>query len=269
MTSLRKTICLIAGLLLAVGVPQAFGTVYTLTSGNSTANIDPSSQNGMSNWTVDNTSILYQQWFWYRIGNANQASIDTVLITSEVQPLPNILNLVYTAANLFEITVTYTLHGGQAGTGIADIAESITINNKSGQDLDFHFFQYSDFDLSPNNDLVSILNGGQLVQQKPTLGTGPLLTETVATPPPSHFEAALAPNTVNALNGPAYTLNDVASIGPGDATWALQWDKLMGANGSLIISKDKLVGPVPEPTTVLMLGGVLLLVGNRLRRRWV
>ena len=52
------------------------------------------------------------------------------------------------------------------------------------------------------------------------------LSETVVTPGATHGEAGLFPQTRNNLNDAnPTTLNDIAGpAGPGDVTWALEWD---------------------------------------------
>src|SRR3989442_15907678 len=53
--------------------------IITLSDNNSHAQIDPTSQAGMSNWFVDGQNQLQQQWFWYRIGNlGGESSINTI-----------------------------------------------------------------------------------------------------------------------------------------------------------------------------------------------
>jgi hypothetical protein len=52
-------------------------------------------------------------------------------------------------------------------------------------------------------------------------------------------------------------LNDVnGPVGPGDVTWALQWDLIIPAGGSLGISKDKSrhINFVPEPSSLALAG---------------
>src|SRR5438128_30207 len=57
----------------------------TLSDLNSSATIDPSLQSGMSNWTVNGTNQLFQQWFWYRTGSTGQEfSIETLPLVSSI-----------------------------------------------------------------------------------------------------------------------------------------------------------------------------------------
>jgi hypothetical protein len=59
-------------------------------------------------------------------------------------------------------------------------------------------------------------------------------------------------------------------MGPGDMTWAFQWDRVIPASGpgrTFIISKDKRLNVVPEPTTMFLLStaGALALCRRRQR----
>ena len=75
------------------------------------------------------------------------------------------------------------------------MGEQISISNLTASPLDFHFFQYADFDLSAA-DTVIFTNANTVDQS----GGGLRLSETVVTPVPSHREAAFFPITLNKLN---------------------------------------------------------------------
>jgi hypothetical protein len=253
--------------------PQASATVYTLTGENTALQIDPSSQAGAFGWVTDGFSVLYQQWFWYRIGNTAEASIDKLpllganLTASALNGPLNSLQLNYGSASGLEIEVGYQLHGGSLNSFTSDVAETITIFNHGRASLNVHFFQYSDFDLAANVvDTVRIDPSKTLVDQAPASGNGPMLSETVLTPRPSHAEANYYANTLGELNdGSPTTLNDVLTAGPGDVTWAFEWDKTIASGGSLIISKDKNLAPVPEPAPLAFLGGILVFLARKFR----
>jgi len=97
------------------------------------------------------------------------------------------------------------------------------------------------------------------------------LTETVVTPGANHGEAGVWNLTLAKLSdGVASVLNDnLNPVGPGNVTWAFQWDFTLAPNGSFLISKDKYIQiqNVPEPTSSLLFvlfGG---LVAKRFYRR--
>jgi hypothetical protein len=248
-------------------------TIVVLQDLNSVATFSTQTQGGQQGWQVDGTSQLFQQWFWYRIGNAAEQSLDSLpqtgLITSDTNFNPGNDHMVvqYTGAPL-RITTTYSLVGSAPGTGNSDLGEQIKVENQGATPLDFHFFQYVDFDLNgtPNDDVVSFLNANAVLQQD----SGGVLSETVNTAlgaSSTHREVNLYPNTLNSLNDTLpTTLNDnLGPIGPGDVTWAFQWDFTIGVGGSVTISKDKLLA-VPEPSSLALVIAVGCLFPRRFRR---
>ena len=238
-------------------------SVVTLTDGNSSATVDLGSQAGMGQWLINGQNQLNQQWFWYRVGNdpTGQHSIDTIGGLSFVNNA-NAVNAIYTSAS-FSLEITYVLNGGVAGGNdwTSDITENISIHNLTGSTLNFHFFQYSDFALAGTfgNEIASIYQSGGFYSKATITKAGSQLSETIDQPLANEAEADLGTATLNRLNqGSPYTLNNSLGSGPDptlDATWALQWDFSIAANGQLgdtvdVIKDKKLsVAPVPEPAT--------------------
>jgi len=263
---------LLLGALVAVSPVVVNAAAITLTDFNSSAVVDPASQAGMSTWNVDGIDHLFQQWFWYRIGNATPSSIDTLnTVAHPVQVTQfgtSILDLTYTA-NTFTLDVKYWLTGGAAGSGKSDIAEIIRITNTSSAALDFHFYQYSDFDLNGSflGDVAALLNANTIRQTK----AGATLQETVVNPAGSKWEIDFFANTLNRLNTVAGLdlSNATSPLGPGDVTYAFQWDQQILPGGTFLVSKDKAISSaVPLPPSVLLLGSALLgLVGLRKYRK--
>lgn len=245
-------------LLLGVAlVTPADATTFTLTDLNSSAQIHDASQSGMSSWTVNGVNQLAQQWFWFRVGSTGgQSSIETLPLLAAAASDTNgngqndTLFLSYGSTTGLQIDVRYTLRG-TASSG-SDMQEQINItNNSTTSTLDLHFFQYSNFDLNgtPAGDTVSLINANTIRQSK----TAALISETVTTPAANHYELGLttdSPNTLFRLNNVnGLTLSDGATTrGPGDATWAFQWDQSLAPGASLQISKDKNLA-IPEPGT--------------------
>ena len=155
--------------------------------------------------------------------------------------------------------------GGELGSGTASISEQITITNLTNQILNFHFFQYSNFQLSGtvNDDSVGV-GDSTAVQTDPYNK----VVETVTSGPASHFAAGSSTALLDSLNDTsATTLDDNNSWGPGDAGWAYQWDYNLAALASAEINKVKTLTPIPEPATLLLVGSSLLGLGFYGRRR--
>jgi len=258
----------IKGLALKLGVATAVllatsplqAAVYTLNDNNSTAIIDADNQSGMFSWTVDGQDQLNQQWFWYRVGNGLAASIDTISASALIYNDANTLITSYTH-NDFVLQITYILTGGGAGSGDADILESISVQNTSNGTLDFHLFQYSDFNLlgTPGGDSVVIQDndpppGYDYILQ---FDGATDISETINDPDADRAEVDSPFNTINNLNTIAgYNLNNTLSGGPGDMTWALQWNRAIAAGTTFDVFKDKRLSitNIPEPTAASLLG---------------
>ncbi len=251
-------------------------TPVTLTSGNSTATIDPTSQNGMSDWTVDGVDYLAQQWFWIASPQGDpQVSIDQVsapdpTATGFLNGSTNEFLTRYGSSDTYWVDITYQLMGGVDGSGQAQIHETIEFTNNSQSPLSFYFYQFSDFELDPiNGDAVTIAAGTAT-----QTGGGVQMAESVSTTIPGTFfsQAGIGSSTLDALNSspaPLFLLGP-NSAGPGeDVTWAFQWAFILGDVGSQFsITKTKTIdapssptNPIPEPSTVVLFGSGLFLVG--------
>jgi hypothetical protein len=274
--TLRAAICAI--ILLVVMGPAAqlsIAALFTLTDDNSTAHFDTESQANNDSWIVDGVNQLHQQAFWYRIGQGDlvpEHSVHELAIGGQIASNTNFtpgldtLDVLYNGAG-FQIETKYSLDGGVLGSGSSDLGEQISITNTSASPLDFHFFQYADFDLraTPAGDTVRFTSGNAIRQ---TQGPGEV-AETVLTPEASHREVAFFHDTLDKLNnGSSTTLSDVGGpLGPGNVTWANQWDFLLQPNTTFQISKDKRISGVPEPAAGSLLAVAAGLLLARFRKR--
>ena len=131
---------------------------YTLYSPNSQSSLLinlSGSSSGLSDWQVGGASQLNQQWFYYSIGSSPVYSIDQIASPSSVNNhggAAPFLSTVYSNSTI-SVTAKFQLNN------LPTFDRSITILNpaNSGQTQDFHFYQYSDFDLGG-------VSGGQSVQ---------------------------------------------------------------------------------------------------------
>jgi hypothetical protein len=254
--------------------------LIVLTSGNSTAAVDPFTQNGMDHWDIQGINQLQQQWFWYGIGNGPVQSIDTISLPTITTMGSNQLVTTYTNPGVLSVSIDYTLTGGAvqpAGqVADADMGEAITLTNLSGSNLPLHFYEYSYFNLNgASNDTVQLGTNlqGKYDDAYQTDGST-ALTETVVTPGANEGEVAPVGLTLAKLNsGGPVTLGPpfgAGPVGPGAVTWAFQWDFAIAPGGSPIISKDKSLSvliPVPEPASLCGLGiaGGLCMLRRRKR----
>jgi hypothetical protein len=250
---------------------SAQAATVNLTDANSTFQIEtaPPGFGGLTgavNWTVDGVDQLFQQQWFIGFGAGNQQPISNFPSVVTAPPPNNFANIVYTSAGNWTLDTTYALSGGAAGTGRSDLAQQATFNNISGATQNLRLYLYTDFDLS-NTDFdngVTIDGNHHAVQFD-----NRTLMDSIFGPDASRVEANLFANTFISLSGgAAYALNNVTSAGPGDVTWAFEWDVTVPAGGSFQLSLDNLITPVPVPPAVFLFGsGLLGLVGLRRFRK--
>ena len=121
-------------------------SIYTLSSGNSSMNINVASSTGAYHWIVDGRDQLKEDSLSYRIGNAGpDLSITSIGSPKAHQPTGSALDTVYSNTRL-SVQEFVSLWGGAPGSGVAGFSDQLTIQNLTPRALDFHFFQYASFD---------------------------------------------------------------------------------------------------------------------------
>jgi hypothetical protein len=252
---LKKTLALGFAALCAVAAMGPAQAQFLLADMNSVVNVDPYSSAGMNAWLVDGVNQIRKQWYWFRVGTAAEQSIDTISAPVVTQFTPSAMQITYTN-NLLKFDLTMMLTGGAPGSKTADVAETVRVTNLTGSALNFHVFEYDDFDLSGNglDDNAVEINSSTIGQYDNSMQVS-----VGAVPVPGHWQIDVAPNLLASLNdATATTLADQTSpLGPTDCAFAFQWDKSIAAHSSMILSKDKLleVSQVPEPGTMLAFAG--------------
>jgi len=248
---------------------------YILTNGNSSMTIQATADFGMSDWTVDCQEQLYRQWFWYRKGSTGrERTINHLDLISAQQTSASTLTTLYQNGGQFNIEVSYSLLGGSAGSGLSMVSEQIKIFNISANPLDFHFFQYVDFDLDGSNlgDTVQLgQNSSGLFDSAYQNKGASYFASEIVSPGAQHGEVGLYPTIYSKLSDTSpTTLNDSTGPVTGDATWAFQWDAAIPVGGSFSIALTKSVyvaNAVPEPSAMVLVPMALTLLGYMRRRR--
>jgi len=259
----------LSGLLLLPG--YGIAQTVTLADAGSSATIDLSSGAGMNNWSVLGQNQLMQQWFWYRTDNGVAAPINSIGGLTYTLYNNNEVDAVYQNSQL-SVEIDYVLSGGGVGSGNADMTETITANNLSGSLLNLNFYEYSYFNLlqSPNNSVTIYgdpINGYSHVVQ--TSGST-AIQEGIISPFANYAEAANYSQTLTELNNNSgLVLNNNTTAGPGNVTWAFQWNDALGAGDQLDIFKDKTlsIAMVPEPSTLAFIALGVGTLGLVLRRK--
>jgi hypothetical protein len=269
------------------GVARTDAAIHTLTDLNSIVRIDDASQSGMFDWVVDGSTgpvdhlakatptSIPGQWYWFRIGESDgEAPINTLGPVTATQVSPRDLTLTYTHGSGLTVQLTYQLLGQPTGFDGSHITENVRITNPAGNPaVTFHLFQYTDFDLngSPGDDTVVQLDARTMQQFDG--GVSFAQAETSTAPPlppaPSHFELATFPFTRDKLNNatPTTLCDGIATssaegactagtaLGPGDVTFAWQWDFSLPTNSLVTVNIDKdIAATVPQPLSLLILG---------------
>jgi hypothetical protein len=260
--------------------PPCNAANIVLDDGNSAVTINPASSAGVENWSINGQNQLSREWFWIRTGSTGgQSSLDTLSAPSSTlydttgDGENDTAMLTYGSSNGLQITVTYGLSGGQAGSDASDLAQTIEISNDGTSSQTYHFFEYANFNLGAST-------GGQTV----AISTGPgsdtatdagngFQVQTVVSPAASEYEAADYPTLFSSISSTTTpcTLTDASSSTAGNGEWGLEWDMTLKAGGSYVISGDEnviqKVTVIPEPvsglTAVFGLSGLCLMRSRR------
>jgi hypothetical protein len=249
-----------------------------LTNGNSSVTINPTSSAGLENWSINGQNQINQEWFWFRVGGTGgQSSLDTLgspkisLLDTTGDGKDDTAMLTYGSSSGIQVTVTYSLTGGSNSSSTSDLGETIRINNNGSSSVNYHLFDYANFNLggSTTGQTVSITGANTATDT----GNG-YSVQTVASPVASEYAAGLHPTLLDEINSssPA-TLSDSTSTSSGDGEFAFEWDPTIKMCSSFTMSVDQrfqgtIVQAVPEPIAapiaLMGLGGMAM---TRRRRR--
>lgn len=234
---------------------------YTLANLNSSLGINAVNGGfgpaGITSWTVDGVNQLKFQTFYYRIGTGQEFSLDNITSTPVVNASGGHVDITYANAS-FSLKLTYDLFGNPVGSQNSGLGYSVQILNNQASALDFHLFQYSDYDLggTAGSDSVVLQKiAGRYKLAGQTDGAMWMTNQfsmTAVPTPTTLVQAGMFNGTLFSLTDSGQTvLSDTAAAGAGNTTYAVQWDLSINPSSSASLSGSFTMA-VPEPCSVSM-----------------
>jgi large repetitive protein len=274
-----SSLALSAVLLIGLAIQSRGATSYGFSDENSQASVDLDGGTGLNSYAVDGVGQLNRQWFYYRIGTGGAESPINSLSAPTVTPRAggDGLDVVYSDSTI-QVTISYWVEGGTPGSGLSLMHADWAVLNLTASALDFHFFQYSDFDLggSSTDQSVTFSKVGPPFWNRATQTDGSLILTNsfLNTKAISRVQVGDAAMILASLTDGSTTILSVSSgtsttAGPGNLAFAAQWDFSLGAAGSSTQSggNNELWGlVVPEPSALALVSCGMAALGY-LRRR--
>jgi len=274
---LRLTCLLVLPCVLATQTSRAQD--YTITDNNSSIGFNVANGGfgpaGLNSWVVDGVNQLYRQSFFYRVGTGQEYTLDNITASPLVSLSGNNIEVTY-ANSSFGIKLSYTLEGYALGTGRSGATLGVNVINYQASSLDFHLFQYSDFDLggTAGSQTVNFLKAlGKFNRAAQTSGSSWMTNTFVGTALPNpiplveanYFNATIA--GLSDLNQTAFNSSST-NAGPGDVTYAIQYDLLLNAGESFALSETfSMAVPEPTSTALIIIGGAWLAFTRKYRKK--
>ena len=239
--------CILAALATSGGIRAS---VDTGSDGNSLFSVTPA---GLSGWTVDHVSHLYEGAFYYRLPGEAAQPVSALTLDWRQQVAANRFHYQYASPDGFNIDVFYTLAGGSMGSGHGELEVDLSVTNFTGAAIDLTVFSYFDFDV-----------GGQASNDGVTGGTEGLTIRSgihevflTSSPPGSRFQVEAYPVLKTGFEEGFFTellTNTGTPFGPGDAQVAIQHD-LAGIPSSGNAGFTVTAVAIPEPAAAAALAG--------------
>ncbi len=277
----KNMVLVVIALLFFAAVGQAFADILTADDGGWSITVDTQRQirgnegtptDGLVNWKdPSGYDYVYQDtWFGRNSTATSEGPLSSLSLISSSKLASNkiLLNLWDRASLHFDLS--YELNGSGLSSSIF---ERLTLTNNGRDPLALSIFKYADFDLcygySAHNDDYAFANTSGITQYDAFSVANVMPTSSL----PDAFQISVvgSPGSIiSSLNDGGITnLNNTGSpYGPGDASFAFQWNLRLDPDRAYTIENRKTLTTTPEPvSTILFLAGGALFGGRLLVKR--
>ena len=240
------------GLLLTAALAwPGHAALLTVSDGNASISVDPETVFGLSDYTVNGRPQLFEQWYWFRLSTDTFEHPLNELSLLSASATGNRID-VSLANSVLGVDLSYQLVGGLPGIDEAHLHESATLRNLTTAPLSLTWFMEADFDLNGSGGQDTISGGLDGIVQ--TDGTTTVMVLPGVTPDAFQI-APFADLFVSLSDFSITTLDDSGNpFGPGDGTFAYQWNVLLPPDTPRTLPLDKdFVSFVSEPGTLMLL----------------
>jgi len=236
-------------LALTAGAPAA--RALSLSVGVGTIRVDDS-HGRLLDFGVNGVDHLYEADFFYRTAAMTQEARLTgigaeAVVTSVLGNGLDTISVLGSTAE-FDFQLDYLLSG-------STLTSTLLLTNTTGASLTLSLFSYQDWDVQGN--AIDTLSWDGTLMTQTDVGLGTVLQ--ISAPGANAGEASAWPTLLGSLSDASPTsLSDGGGLpfGPGDATFALQYDRVVPSAASTALGQSFTL--VPEPDTALLLGLGLL-----------
>ena len=269
---LARSACWIAVFAALVAGERSLAAPILLEDGVALLEVDPSSQDGLTGWTVNGVAHVRTQSFWIG-GGAGERPLASLDLVSALPADANgdghdeALTISYAdPSSQLGVTLRYVLSGTPIGDATVGSALSLDITLEAlGDGLlgAQRIFEYTDVDLFTSYADDEALFAGTPLAARVTDSSELGSYESSWDRAPTAVEAALYDTTLaSLLDGSPTTLSN-ALAASGDVTLAAMWDIPAGAGASLTWNQTQAIHVVPEPGAALLVALGLTALGLR------
>lgn len=281
---MKRLVVLFAVMLLVLGLSGGvYAEIFNASNGGWSITVDSQQQirdgegmptDGLVNWKdPSGYDYVYQDTWFGRSGTAHDEGPLSGLsyISGSNTDTNKILLNFQDAYSPLSVGLSYELNGSGLSSSVL---EGLTLTNSGTDPVTLSIFKYADYDLcygydAHNNDNASGNTSG--ITQYDAFSAVSVVPAVLSTPGAFQISVVGYPGSIiSSLNDDNATNldNSGSSYGPGDASFAFQWDITLNGGESYYIENVKTLTTAPEPvsTVLFLLGGGALFLRRRIQK---